>query len=220
LQDCRKWGLQDGLETSIRPAPVFSIEVNPELEIDLEQIRYIRQDVGALVANLTPAQFNWRPAADRWAIGECFDHLNLTAAAFVPAIDLTIADARARGLRSDGPFVYPLLERWFVASNEPPPKRRFRAFKAYRPASRLEPQPVMIAFHAWQDQLAERVAAADGLDLRRARRRSPILPLVKWSLGTMLALVLAHERRHIWQARQVRNDRRFPGGDGGGGRTE
>jgi hypothetical protein len=186
--------------------------VNAELEGYLEQIRYIRQDVAAIVANLSTDAFNWSPAPGRWSIGQCFDHLNLTAAAFLPAIDLAIADARARGLTSDGPFVYPLFERLFIASNEPPPGRRFRAFKAYRPsAPRHAPPDIMEPFLQWQDRLAERVVAADGLDLRRARRRSPILPIFTWSLGTMFALLLAHERRHIWQAREVRNHPRFPG---------
>ena len=184
--------------------------MTPELEIFLEQIRYIRQDVAALVANLSDDMFSWRPAPDRWSIGECFEHLNLTAAAYVPAIDATLADARARNLRARGPFVYPLLERWFLASTEPPPRRRMRAFKAYRPPSHLRRDDVMNAFAGWQDCLADRINAADGLDLRQARQRSPILPVLKWSLGTMFALVLAHERRHIWQARQVRNNRRFP----------
>ena len=184
--------------------------MNAELDGYLEEIRYIRQDVAAIVAHLSREQFNWQPAAGRWSIGQCFVHLNLTAAAFVPAIEAATADAQARGLKSDGPFVYPLLERLFVASNEPPPKRRFRAFKRYRPAADHEPHEVMNGFLRWQDVLAERIRAADGLDLRRARRRSPILPLFTWSLGTMFALSLAHERRHIWQARQVRNDRAFP----------
>ena len=184
--------------------------MNSELEGYLEEIRYIRQDVAAIVANLGDGQFTWRPAPGRWAIGECFEHLNLTAAAFIPAIDAAIEDARARNLRSNGPFVYPLFERLFVTSNEPPPRRRFRAFKPYRPPSHLSPDTVMTGFSSWQERLAERIRQADGLDLRRARQRSPILPIVKWSLGTMFALVLAHERRHIWQARQVRNERRFP----------
>jgi hypothetical protein len=98
----------------------------------------------------------------------------------------------------------------FVASNEPPPRRRVRTFKPYRPAPQLTRDAVMGTFSDWQERLAERIRAADGVDLRRARRRSPILPLVRWSLGTMFAGVLAHERRHIWQARQVRNDRGFP----------
>ena len=185
--------------------------MNPELDIYLEQIRYIRQDVAAIVADLGDDQFTWRPVPDRWSIGECFEHLNLTAAAFVPAMDAAIDDARARNLRSEGPFVYPLFERLFVGSNEPPPRRRFRAFKAYRPPARLSHDAVMNAFSAWQDRLVERIRNADGLDLRRARRRSPILPIMKWSLGTMFALVLAHERRHIWQARQVRIAKGFPG---------
>ena len=184
--------------------------MNSELEGYLEEIRYIRQDVIAIVANLGDSQFAWQPAPERWSIGECFEHLNLTAAAFIPAIDAAIDDARARNLRSDGPFVYPLFERLFVASNEPPPRRRFRAFKPYRPPARLSPDAVMTAFSAWQDRFVERIKKADGLDLRHARRRSPILPIMKWSLGTMFALVLAHERRHIWQARQVRNAQRFP----------
>ena len=184
--------------------------MNPELEIHLEQIRYIRQDVAALVANLADDQFTWRPAPDRWSIGECFEHLNLTAAAYIPVIDAAITDARSRNLRSPGPFVYPMFERLFVASNEPPVRRRFKAFKPYRPHPRLERHVVMTAFSGWQDRLSERIHAADGLDLRRARRRSPILPLLKMSLGTMFGLVLTHERRHIWQARQVRNQSSFP----------
>jgi hypothetical protein len=102
------------------------------------------------------------------------------------------------------------VERLFVASNEPPVRRRFKAFKGYRPPPRLARDAVMNAFLGWHDRLAERIHAADGLDLRRARRRSPILPLLKMSLGTMFALVLTHERRHIWQARQVRNQSTFP----------
>jgi hypothetical protein len=64
-------------------------------------------------------------------------------------------------------------------------------------------------FLDWQDRLAERIRLADGLDLRLASHASP-LPLWQWTLGTYIAVCLAHERRHIWQARQVRNERGFP----------
>jgi len=64
-------------------------------------------------------------------------------------------------------------------------------------------------FLEWQDQIAERIRQADGLDLPRARARSP-LRVWKWSLGTFFAVALAHERRHIWQARQVSNEQGFP----------
>ena len=40
-----------------------------------EALHQIRSDSDALVHDLTPAQFNWRPAPDKWSVGECFDHL-------------------------------------------------------------------------------------------------------------------------------------------------
>jgi hypothetical protein len=70
----------------------------------------------------------------------------------------------------------------------------------------------MHEFKEWQAAIADRIQRADGLDLKRARERSPAVPLFKWSLGTMLAITLAHERRHLWQARTVRNDKGFPAG--------
>jgi hypothetical protein len=182
-----------------------------EIENDLDQLLSITQDVPGIVANLDDRQFNWRPAPDRWSIAQCLDHLNLTAARFIPAIDAAIADARRNGLLSPGPFSYPLLERWFVRSQEPPPRLRARAFKGFVPRDMLPIGQVVPQFMDWQEQLGERMRRADGVDLRRAKHRSPVLPVFTWRLGTLFALTLAHERRHLWQARTVRTDPHFPG---------
>jgi hypothetical protein len=183
--------------------------MNSELETYLDQLLSITQDVPGLIGKLSHEQFNWRPAPERWSIAECFDHLNASARAFVPAMDAAIADARARRLESQGPFTYPLIERVFVRVNEPPPKLTFRAPRALKPSPGKEVDLVLGEFMNWQTALGERIRRADGIDLRRARHKSPVGPL-KWSLGTMFAVVLAHERRHTWQARQVRREIGFP----------
>ena len=54
------------------------------------------------------------------------------------------------------------------------------------------------------DQLAERVRRADGLDLTGNRTVSPVTRLLRMPLGAYLQFVIAHDRRHLWQARQVR----------------
>src|SRR6266545_284985 len=56
-----------------------------------------------------------------------------------------------------------------------------------------------------RDQLAERVRQADGLDLARVRTISPVNSLLRLPLGAYFNFILAHDRRHLWQARQVRN---------------
>jgi hypothetical protein len=184
--------------------------VQPELETYLDQLLSIRQDADGLMSTLTDEQFNWRPAPDQWSMSECFDHLNITAErSFIPGIDGAIADARQRGLRGAGPFVYPAMQRIFLRLSEPPPKIRFKAPGAVKPKHVRPLAAVRGDFITWQDRLDERIRQADGLDLRRARHRAP-MAFWRWSLGTFLAVALAHERRHIWQARQVRNAAGFP----------
>jgi hypothetical protein len=181
-----------------------------ELDSYADQILSIRQDATGLMSGLSHAQFNWQPEPGRWSMAGCFDHLNLSAAQLlIPAIDAAIAAARAQGLKSNGPFVYSAFERWFVKTNDAPPRMRFSAPKRFQPASNKSIDTVRTEFLRWQDELSRRLRDADGLDLRRARHKSPI-PLVKMSLGTYFQLMLSHERRHIWQARQVRQNPAFP----------
>ena len=97
--------------------------MHPELEEYLRQLDAIRADARQLVAGLSDAEFNRRPAAGRWSAAECLDHLN-TVRKTLPAIDRAITSAAARGLRSDGPFRYGWFARWMIRSFEPPPRRR------------------------------------------------------------------------------------------------
>jgi hypothetical protein len=181
--------------------------VTPAIEAYLLQLLTIRQDVPGLVANLSDEQFAWTPGPRQWSMAQCFEHLNTAARVGIPAIDHAIADARARGLSGPGPFVLTLFERLFLRATEPPPRMRVPSPRVLRPV--LPPgkpkADVVADFLQWQDQIGERIRQADGLDLQRARARSPALPLFVWSLGGHLAITLAHERRHLWQARQVRN---------------
>jgi len=184
--------------------------MNAELESYSDHLLSIRQDAVGLMSGLSDAQFNWQPAPGRWSMAGCFDHLNKSAAQlFIPIVDAAINTAKAEGLKSDGPFAYSALERWAVRSNDAPPKMRFKAPKNVQPADSLRLDDVRGDFVRWQDEIASRLRQSDGLDLRRAKYTWPFWPL-KWSLGALLQLMLAHERRHIWQARQVRQSPEFP----------
>jgi DinB superfamily len=184
--------------------------MNAELQGYGDQLLSVRQDAFGLMSGLTDAQFNWQPAPGRWSMAGCFEHLNKSAATlFIPSIDAAIATARAQGLTSNGPFAYSAFERWCVKTNDAPARMRVKAPKAVQPAPDRSIDEVRAEFLRWQDELAKRLQESDGLDLRRAKHKSP-LPLVKWSLGAFILLMIAHERRHTYQARQVRQNPAFP----------
>jgi hypothetical protein len=161
--------------------------MNSDIESFHYQLLSITQDAPGIANGLSDAQFNWRPAPSRWSVGDCFAHLNESARTFVPAIDRAIERARAQGLTSQGPFVFSAVERIVLRLTEPPPRLRTRAPKALRPPNdpNRSAARVMHEFKEWQAALDDRIQRADGLDLKRARERSPAVPLFKWSLGTL-----------------------------------
>jgi hypothetical protein len=137
-------------------------------------------------------------------VAECLAHLAASAEVYLPALDDAVRRARAAGRTSARPFRPGIVSRWLVSSMEPPPRRRTESQRAIRPRPDLSLAQAMAAFTSAQGALRAQVAAADGLDLGAVRLRSPLVPLLRLSLGTCFGFLAAHERRHLWQARQVR----------------
>jgi hypothetical protein len=91
-----------------------------------------------------------------------------------------------------------------------PPRIRFRTPRVYAPQNGRPAAEVVEEFSLVQQELMNSVRAANGLDLARAKVTVPIRKFIKLSLGQEFALIAAHERRHIWQAQQVRAHPDFP----------
>ncbi|MGH7530700.1 MAG: DinB family protein [Gemmatimonadales bacterium] len=182
--------------------------MNPDLQSLLDQLESIKREGDTVCAGLTDEQFNWRPGPGRWSVAECLVHLNISATATLPAFDRAIAAGRDKGTagRAAGPFHYGWFARWMVRSMEPPVKRRLRTVSIFAvPAGGYyEVAQVLPEFQAIRDALAERIRQADGLDLRGLKVISPASRLFRMPLGAYFQFVIAHDRRHLWQARQVR----------------
>jgi hypothetical protein len=184
--------------------------LHPELVESRRQLEAARADAQKLTEGLDDARFNWSPAVGRWSIAECIDHLNSGWMA-LPRLDRAIAEAPEHGHVGPGPYRHGLLGNLYLKFVEPPPKVRVPAPKRYRPKPGQAISDVVPRFLRLQDALIERVEAAAGLDLGRIRIRSPISKRFRMSLGQWFAFLAAHERRHLWQAWQVRKHPGFPG---------
>jgi hypothetical protein len=186
------------------------LTLSPELETFRESFERIANEADALAGALTNEQFNWRPPSGGWSVAQCIEHLNAAARQYLPSFDEGIAEAIRRGLYGEGPFRYGWLGRKMVQSQEPTTKRKFKAAKAFLPPPTRPRQESMAAFRAYQVQFIDRLRQANGLDLSRARIRSPVVSWLRLQLGLGFALMVAHERRHLLQARNVINDPTFP----------
>jgi hypothetical protein len=176
----------------------------------LRQLDGVDADAAKLLNGLTEVQFHWSPESSRWSIAQCLVHLVIVGGKYLAILDETIDNARADRLLSRGPFRYGFIERWFVRSTEPPPGIRLRTPLAARPPDDQALPGVIANFLAMQDEMRKRIRAANGIDLARAKVSSPFIRALRMGLGPCFEFLAAHERRHLWQAWQVRKDERFP----------
>lgn len=102
------------------------------------------------------------------------------------------------------------LARWILENTEPPPKRKSKASRSFTPASGQPITAVLPTFLHLQEQLALQLEQANGLDLARIKAPAPGLGPVRLNLYLTFTWIAAHERRHLWQARQVRDSAAFP----------
>jgi hypothetical protein len=182
-----------------------------ELRRHADGLNACEREAERLMAGLDDAAFAWRPAPDRWSIAECIVHLTLTLRLYLPPIDDALAAARERGLLRQGPYRHGLLGALMLRSMEPPPRMRLRIpTRAIEPSREIPLDEARAVYLASHDELRARFAAAEGVDLGRARLASPLASWLKLSVGHAFGIIVAHERRHLWQAARVRAAPGFP----------
>jgi hypothetical protein len=128
-------------------------------------------------------------------------------------IEESIKRGRQANLKSDGPFSYGFLSRMFHRMMEPPVKRRFKAPPAFQVAPAPAWPQISGEWNATHDRLDDLLLQANGLDLAKIKTQSPASKWVRYPLGMAFWIQAAHDRRHLWQARQVINNARFPKND-------
>ena len=163
-----------------------------------------------IAEGLSALQVNWRPAAGRWSIGDCFGHLNIFGSEVLPLIDGAIGEARRRGWYGGGPLRPGVWARWLLRSTEPPVRRRRTALEHFVPAGDQHPRDALPALVNLNALLVGRLESASGLDMSRPKVAVPGIRLIRLSLYELFRFVEAHGRRHLAQALAVREDPRFP----------
>ncbi len=186
------------------------LALTPEVDALRAQFERLSAEADALVAPLSDEQFTWHPGPNSWSIAQCVEHLNATARVYLGSLDEGIADAIRRGLYGEGPFTYTWVGRALVAVAEPPPRLRTKAPAGLQPGAPRRRAEIMAAFRAYQVQFVDRLRQANGLDLGRSRVRTPVVNWLRMSLGSGFAVMAAHERRHLAQARRVTATPGFP----------
>lgn len=169
-----------------------------------QQIKEARLRAEALVNGLAPEQLIKRPHPGKWSIAECLLHLNATGT----IVQSFMAEAIARGKRDNtvgtGPFDVGFKGRLFVWLAEPPPRIRLIAPRRVRPPAHVDdPLKLLPVFLRVQDDWERLIKESEGLNLAKLKI-APRFSAFRARFAAAMPWMLAHQRRHLWQAENVK----------------
>ena len=179
--------------------------MHPQLDTYRTRFRSMKEEATTLVADVDEDTLRQTPDPETWSVAQLFDHLNTAGWLLLNPLEQAIQTGREEGPYGEPPFQYGFVSRWFVRSMKPSSGWTFTAPSVFEPeaSQTLYPRETVEEFRALQDQFADCIGRAEGLDLRRIRVSSPAVPLLRISLGAWFEATLAHEERHLQQAERV-----------------
>ena len=174
---------------------------------DLEdQLDAAEGDAQALVHGLDRTTRRVARQPGSWSVAECFDHLATANRVYLQAMGGAAVSARAAGRLRRGPAAPGFIGRWFVryagASGTAAIQEQGAARDSSAPGAPAGRSVRGLHVVTATGPRALRAGCRPGPDRRAlpesVRSRCPL------SLATGFNVIVAHERRHLWQAWRVR----------------
>jgi len=175
----------------------------PQLEDIVAQLDVATTQTRALVNGLSAEQLTQRPTPNSWSIAECVAHLNITSREYLPILSEALERA-PRTTPAPSKFKMDVMGRLLKWSLEPPYKMKTKTTRQFEPVEIGSPDQLVQAFSDLQEQLKSTIKQANGFAIDKVKLASPFNDRIKYNLFSAFNILVAHERRHIWQAEQVR----------------
>lgn len=181
----------------------------PEVRAEAEAITH---EVQTTFSQLNAEQLNWKPNAEAWSVGQCLEHLIAANREMSVPLDEVLSERKRATRWERMPLLPGFFGRLMVKSVSPIAKQKLKAPTKIRPtASALDPQ-IVGSFVAEQRELIDRLTRLDNFFVEKIIITSPFVKLITYSVLDACRLIVAHERRHLAQARRVMETPGFPQG--------
>jgi hypothetical protein len=171
----------------------------------LDEFDQADERAAAVAQSLTEEQLNWRRSPAEWSVGQCLEHLAAGNELYLRPMADALNTRSARG----GPVldIAPgWFGRWFIRNYIEPSEttKRARAPRKIVPSNHVD-RSVVERFVRSNTDLRVLVRRASDYDVNRIRFTNPFVPLIRFTIGTGLLLLSAHERRHLLQADRIKS---------------
>jgi hypothetical protein len=177
--------------------------IQRERSVFITEAHQLAQDVEHTFGHLTDWQLNWKPRPDQWSVGQCLDHLIVTNTTYFSQFEQLTKGQKQATLWERLPLWPRVCGKLMHRVVAPETARPVKAPQIFQPSGSPVGPQIVSAFVTHQDELISWIKATGNLDRQRTILTSPVTSFITYSLQDTLRIILAHEKLHIQQAKQV-----------------
>jgi len=182
----------------------------PYIENIIERGKLVGEKVKTEFGALSPEQLNWKPAPERWSVGQCLDHLIVADCLYFPSLKkITEGNYSMTSWQRWSPFSS-LFGKILVNQLQEKAKSKVKTAKIFYPTTSQINAGIFDRFHKHLDTLLEYTYACKEVDLDKTYISSPVSKFITYSLRNAITILIQHEHRHINQALRVKGQKEFP----------
>jgi hypothetical protein len=167
----------------------------------LQYLEFTKKDVLEATKGLSAAQWNFKPAPDRWSIAECMEHIAAAEDFIRDGIVNGVMKAPAAPDRDVAKIDAAIIE------NVPERKNKVQAPEPLKPTNRFG-SPEGSIKHFVESRATTEDFLKNTPGLRDHAADSPAG--VKWDAYEFIVYIAAHSERHTNQINEVKTDPNFP----------
>lgn len=177
-----------------------SEELLQSLHTDVERIAA----AGRFFKEVDKNKMIYTASAEKWSAVQVLEHLNAYGRYYLPAMERAMTEkvtGRAPWFQSG--FWGDYFTKSMKPTNIYEVKNKMKAMKAYSFANSLNVDTVVNEFLRQQEELLRLIGMAKHVDLGDIKVPITLTKLIKLKLGDTLRFLVAHEQRHMIQARNT-----------------
>jgi uncharacterized damage-inducible protein DinB len=177
-------------------------ELLKDLKNDVEMIK----EAALFFRDVDKTKMVYQPSEGKWSIVQVLEHMNAYGRYYIPAIEKGLAEKKTI---KQAWFNSGFWGEYFTKSMKPKNvyeiKPKMRTSKDYNFPNSLNIDTVLNEFIEQQDKLSRLLDMAQEVDLNAIRIPITITKIVRLKLGDVFRFLIAHEQRHMIQARNTLN---------------
>src|SRR5437764_4046556 len=177
-----------------------SEELINQMQADIRQIKLAAEHLRQADA----VKLSYPPEEGNWSVAQILEHLNAYNRHYLPIIERTLnMSSKEKSAWFVAGFFGDYFTRTMMPKNVYEVKNKMKAFKAFSPTRGLNVDTVFNEFMQYQDKLNDLLELSKSRNLNTIRIPLSVSKLIRLKLGDMFRFLVAHEQRHMIQARNT-----------------